>query len=137
MTRRHHLGRGSMSAEFVVLVPVVMMMVLFVAHVGRVQAAVQAVRHVADMSARVGSRATSERAVTTAHREATQEMMRSVRVCERFSVEVSSSTEKGLQLLTTEVSCRVRAGGLSMLRLPTTVVRASSTETIDMYRGPR
>lgn len=126
-----------MSAEFVVLVPVVMMMVLFVAHVGRVQAAAQVVRHVADMSARVGSRATSESAVATARREATREMTRSVRACERFSVEVSSSTTKGLQLLTTEVSCRVRAGGLSMLRLPATVVRASSTETIDTYRGPR
>lgn len=136
MTRRHHLGRGSMSAEFVVLVPVVMTMVLYVAHVGRVQTAAQAVRHVADMSARVGSRAPSEGAVVMARRVATQEMMQSVSACERFSVEVSSSTSRGLQLLTTEVSCRIRAGGLSMLRLPATVVRASSTETIDMYRGP-
>jgi hypothetical protein len=126
-----------MTAEFVILVPVVMTMVLFVTHVGRVQTASQAVRHVADMAARSGSRAAGDRAVATAHHKATLEMSRSDHDCERFAIGVSVATKGEIQLLTTEVSCRVRTAGLSMLRLPAALVKASSTETIDRYRGSR
>jgi hypothetical protein len=135
MTRRSDAARGSMSAEIVILVPTLMAMVLFTVHVGRVQTAVQFTKHVADVSARSGTRSSDSRAEQVARSRAVLEMERSPGTCESFWVSVSTRERDGARMLTTEVRCRTRAGGLSMLGVRGPVVHVSSSEVFDRYRG--
>lgn len=127
--------RGSLAVEVVLMVPVVILMVTFVVFVGRVQSASVAVRHVADVAARVGSQADPADSIGRARSFAVTEMMRQRHICATPSVRARREATRSADLVTVTIRCRVPIGGLSMLGVTGPVLEASSTEVLDVHRG--
>ena len=127
--------RGSLAVETVVLVPVLFLLVLFIVSVGRVQSASIAVRHVADVAARMGSQQRSSAAVTRAQNVASSELSKAQNMCssQGFGASLRKSSEHVSVIV--RVHCTVRMTGLFALGLPAPTVRATSQEVIDYYRS--
>lgn len=127
--------RGSLAVETVVLVPVLFLLVLFIVSVGRVQSASIAVRHVADVGARVGSQQHISAAAARAQSKASSELLKAQNMCSSQGSDASVKKEHERISVVVRVHCTVRLTGLSMLGIPTPTVRATSQEVIDHYRS--
>lgn len=127
--------RGSLAVEVVLMVPLVILMVTFVVFVGRVQSASMAVRHVADVAARVGSQADPADSIGRARTIAVTEMRRQRHICGDATIRARREATRSADLVTVTIRCRAPIGGLSMLGVSGPVLEASSSEVLDAHRG--
>jgi Flp pilus assembly protein TadG len=127
--------RGSAAVEMVVLTPVIVVLLLFVVHLGRVGDGSNAVRHAADQGARAASMVSAARMSDVARREVLADLERAGQACGRVSVSVQRSTTGATEWVTVRVECSTSTDGLSLLGTHATNLSASSTEVIDRYRG--
>lgn len=135
MNRRCGGARGSLAVEVVLMVPAVMMLVAFVVLVGRVQGVSLMVTDVADVAARVGSRADPAVSLVRARSAAFAELDRQRQLCLDAAVSTRwVRTDTARSVLVT-VKCRAPVAGLSLLGVPGPMIEATSSEVVDVHRG--
>lgn len=130
-------GRGSLSTEVVLLVPVMMLMVMFVVFVGRVQSASMAVRYAVDVGARSGSVAHTKDAKQRSFMHTNAELASVQHLCSSTRIHTETQKIDSEFLVVATAHCVVRVHGLSFLGLSGPTVRATSTEVIDQFRSSR
>ena len=128
--------RGSLTVEMVILAPVLMFMVLFGVHVGRLSEAKVQVQHAADQGARAGSLAAKSKVVSAATVAAENDLKLAGVSCAKVSVEVGLVTTSLTNAVRVQVDCDVRIDGTELLGLLPDRVHASSMEVIDEWRIP-
>lgn len=127
--------RGSVATEMVLLTPVLVLLLLFIAYAGRSGVAVEQVRHAADQGARAASLVRSSAMSSAASSAVLADLRANGVSCASPSVSTSTGTSGGLRTVTVVVSCTVARTGLSLLGVDSRAVSARSTEVIDRYRG--
>ena len=128
--------RGSLTVELVILAPMLMFMVLFGVHVGRLSEAKVQVQHAADQGARAGSLAAKSKMVSAANFAAENDLKLAGVSCEKVSVEVGLVPTGLTNAVRVHVDCDVRLDGTELLGLLPDRVHASSIEVIDEWRIP-
>ena len=128
--------RGSLTVEMVILAPVLMFMVLFGVHVGRLSEAKVQVQHAADQGARAGSLAAKSKMVSAATVAAENDLKLAGVSCAKVSVEVGLVKTGLTNAVRVQVDCDVRIDGTELLGLLQDRVNASSIEVIDEWRIP-
>ena len=128
--------RGSLTVEMVILAPMLMFMVLFGVHVGRLSEAKVQVQHAADQGARAGSLAAKSKMVSAATVAAENDLKLAGVSCAKVSVEVGLVTTSLTNAVRVQVDCDVRIDGTELLGLLPDRVHASSIEVIDEWRIP-
>jgi Flp pilus assembly protein TadG len=128
--------RGSLTVEMVILAPILMFMVLFGVHVGRLSEAKVQVQHAADQGARAGSLAAKSKVVSAAKAAAESDLKLAGVSCTEVSVDVGLVTTGLTNAVRVQVDCDVRIDGTELLGLLPDRVHASSIEVIDEWRIP-
>ncbi|MFM2234920.1 MAG: hypothetical protein RL296_579 [Actinomycetota bacterium] len=128
--------RGSLTVEMVILAPILMFMVLFGVHVGRLSEAKVQVQHAADQGARAGSLAAKSKVVSAAKAAAENDLKLAGVSCTEVSVDVGLVTTGLTNAVRVQVDCDVRIDGTELLGLLPDRVHASSIEVIDEWRIP-
>ncbi|MEY3581524.1 MAG: hypothetical protein RLZ02_477 [Actinomycetota bacterium] len=128
--------RGSLTVEMVILAPMLMFMVLFGVHVGRLSEAKVQVQHAADQGARAGSLAAKSKMVSAATVAAENDLKLAGVSCAKVSVEVGLVATGLTNAVRVQVDCDVRIDGTELLGLLPDRVHASSLEVIDEWRIP-
>jgi len=128
--------RGSLTVEMVILAPMLMFMVLFGVHVGRLSEAKVQVQHAADQGARAGSLAAKSKMVSAATVAAENDLKLAGVSCAKVSVEVGLVATGLTNAVRVQVDCDVRIDGTELLGLFPDRVHASSIEVIDEWRIP-
>jgi len=128
--------RGSLTVELVILAPMLMFMVLFGVHVGRLSEAKVQVQHAADQGARAGSLAAKSKMVSAATFAAENDLKLAGVSCAKVSVEVGLVPTGLTNAVRVHVDCDVRLDGTELLGLLPDRVQASSIEVIDEWRIP-
>ena len=128
--------RGSLTVELVILAPMLMFMVLFGVHVGRLSEAKVQVQHAADQGARAGSLAAKSKVVSAATVAAENDLKLAGVSCTKVSVEVGLVPTGLTNAVRVHVDCDVRLDGTELLGLLPDRVHASSIEVIDEWRIP-
>ena len=128
--------RGSLTVEMVILAPMLMFMVLFGVHVGRLSEAKVQVQHAADQGARAGSLAAKSKVVSAAKAAAENDLKLAGVSCAKVSVEVGLVTTGLTNAVRVQVDCDVRIDGTELLGLLPDRVHALSIEVIDEWRIP-
>ncbi|MEY3355023.1 MAG: hypothetical protein RLZZ302_578 [Actinomycetota bacterium] len=128
--------RGSLTVELVILAPILMFMVLFGVHVGRLSEAKVQVQHAADQGARAGSLAAKSKMVSAATFAAENDLKLAGVSCAKVSVEVGLVPTGLTNAVRVHVDCDVRLDGTELLGLLPDRVHASSIEVIDEWRIP-
>jgi Flp pilus assembly protein TadG len=128
--------RGSLTVELVILAPMLMFMVLFGVHVGRLSEAKVQVQHAADQGARAGSLAAKSKMVSAATFAAENDLKLAGVSCAKVSVEVGLVPTGLTNAVRVHVDCDVRLDGTELLGLLPDRVHASSVEVIDEWRIP-
>lgn len=128
--------RGSLTVELVILAPMLMFMVLFGVHVGRLSEAKVQVQHAADQGARAGSLAAKSKMVSAATVAAENDLKLAGVSCAKVSVEVGLVPTGLTNAVRVHVDCDVRLDGTELLGLLPDRVHASSMEVIDEWRIP-
>lgn len=128
--------RGSLTVELVILAPMLMFMVLFGVHVGRLSEAKVQVQHAADQGARAGSLAAKSKMVSAATFAAENDLKLAGVSCAKVSVEVGLVPTGLTNAVRVHVDCDVRLDGTELLGLLPDRVHASSMEVIDEWRIP-
>jgi Flp pilus assembly protein TadG len=128
--------RGSLTVEMVILAPVLMFMVLFGVHVGRLSEAKVQVQHAADQGARAGSLAAKSKMVSAATVAAENDLKLAGVSGTKVSVEVGLVATGLTNAVRVQVDCDVRIDGTELLGLLPDRVHASSIEVIDEWRIP-
>ena len=127
---------GSLTVEMVLLAPVLMVLVLFGVHSGRLSEAKVQVQHAADQGARAGSLVSESKTVSTAKAAVETDLMLAGVSCSKFSVSVDKVDARVASAIQVHVSCSVRVDGTELLGLLPDQVSASSIEVIDTWRIP-
>ena len=128
--------RGSLTVELVILAPILMFMVLFGVHVGRLSEAKVQVQHAADQGARAGSLAAKSKMVSAATFAAENDLKLAGVSCAKVSVEVGLVPTGLTNAVRVQVDCDVRIDGTELLGLLPDRVDASYMEVIDEWRIP-
>ena len=128
--------RGSLTVEMVILAPMLMFMVLFGVHVGRLSEAKMQVQHAADQGARAGSLVAKSKMVSAATVAAENDLKLAGVSCAKVSVEVGLVATGLTNAVRVQVDCDVRIDGTELLGLLPDRVHASSIEVIDEWRIP-
>lgn len=126
--------RGSLTVELVLLAPVLMVMVLFGVHAGRLSEAKIQVQHAADQGARAGSQASESKIVESSRQASERDLRLSGVACVDISIQVERVAAGSVDAVRVSISCRVRDDGTELLDLFPDVVHASSIEVIDRWR---
>ena len=126
--------RGSLTVELVLLAPVLMAMVLFGVHTGRLGEAKIQVQHAADQGARAGSQASESKMVESSRHASERDLRLSGVACIDVSIQVERVAAGSVDAVRVSISCRVRNDGTELLGLFPDVVHASSIEVIDRWR---
>ena len=111
-------------------------MVLFGVHVGRLSEAKVQVQHAADQGARAGSLAAKSKMVSAATVAAENDLKLAGVSCAKVSVEVGLVPTGLTNAVRVHVDCDVRLDGTELLGLLPDRVHASSIEVIDEWRIP-
>lgn len=127
--------RGSAAVEMVLLTPLLVLLLLFVVHVGRAGDGMTAVSHAADQGARAASMVSSGRMADVARRAVEKDLARADHSCADPSVSVRTSVVGETTWVTVQVVCSTSFDGLSLLGAGGARMSASSTEIVDRYRG--
>ena len=126
--------RGSLTVELVLLAPVLMAMVLFGVHAGRLGEAKIQVQHAADQGARAGSQVSESKMVESSRHASERDLRLSGVACIDVSIQVERVAAGSVDAVQVSISCRVRDDGTELLGLFPDVVHASSIEVIDRWR---
>lgn len=130
-----HHDRGSAAVEMVLLTPVLVLLLLFVVHVGRSGEGLSELRHAADQGARAASLVSRSRMSGAAEQAVRRDLALSGSSCERSSVTVRYQVSTLSASVRVDVRCWVSNAGLAMIGARSTQLSASSTEVIDRFRG--
>lgn len=128
--------RGSLTVEMVILAPMLMFMVLFGVHVGRLSEAKMQVQHAADQGARAGSLAAKSKMVSAATVAVENDLKLAGVSCTNVSIDVGLVVTGMTNAVRVQVDCDVRFDGTELLGLLPDRVHAVSTEVIDEWRIP-
>lgn len=127
--------RGSVAMEMVLLTPLLIVLVLFVAHAGRSAEGMSELRHAADQGARAASLVARTRMATAAGAAVRRDLAASGSSCERPTVSVRVQALTYGSSVRVDVRCWVSNIGLGLLGTRQMLLTANSTEIIDRYRG--
>lgn len=126
-------SKGSITLEALLLVPALFIFSTFIIYAGRMTDAAIAVRHTADMAARVASQSSAQNAEYRALQTARYELA-SVRTgCEDADVRLVKRVRRGETIFVVRVQCSVNSRGLGLLALAPKHVSAESSEIVDVY----
>ena len=128
--------RGSMAVEIVILTPVFVLLLVFVAYVTRVTTAQHELLRAADTAARAASQARMTSMSQRGTEMAYQSMRENGSHCVSFQVQVNRRSVEGIMQVEVTTQCRVNVLGLSLLGIRSPMLKATSTEVIDVYRHP-
>lgn len=128
--------RGSMAVEIVILTPVFVLLLVFIAYVTRVAMAQHELLRAADTAARTASQAQMNSMSHRGAEVAYQSMRENGSHCVSFQVQVNRQSVEGIMQVEVTTQCRVNVLGLSLLGIRSPVLKATSTEVIDVYRHP-
>ena len=133
----HTSGRdhGSAAVETVLLTPLLIVLVLFVVHVGRSSEGMSELRHAADQGARAASMVGRQRMSSAAVRAVQKDLASSGSSCERPSVTVTVQDTSYGSSVRVDVRCWISRAGLDLIGARPVLMTANSTEIIDRYRG--
>lgn len=128
--------RGSVTVELVLLTPLLILVLLFVVALGRLAGARLQVNTAAGQAARAASLARNPTtAAQTAQTTAAATLTGAHVSCAQLSVSVDNAKFAAGGWVAVTVSCSVRLGDLTGLRLPATeTVTARSVAPLDRYR---
>ena len=129
------MERGSSSGELVILLPVLMLIVLLVVHVGKLTQTGVSLQHVAEVAARDASMASRRSAKSTAIASSQRELLRSDVHCSRIVVSTEEVTITGLQSIRVRLVCDVSRKDFRVLQLLPSKLEVSAQSVIDRYRG--
>ena len=127
--------RASSSAELIILVPVMMMIVLLAFYVGRTTQTSAVLQHVADVAAREASMTSSGRASRVAIAASNRELARNKVRCTQAAVLVKRVVVQGNKGVLVHLSCRTSAKDLSLLTLMQTTLHVEAMSAFDRYRA--
>lgn len=128
--------RGSIAVEAVILAPVFVLFMIFVAYAGRIVAVQHDLHSAADVAARTASQSRAGSIVTRGVRSAQQAMELNQTPCNGFSARVVKRTTGGVSEVEVVTQCRVNVLGLSLLGIRSPILSGHSREVIDVYRRP-
>jgi uncharacterized membrane protein len=128
--------RGSIAVEAVILAPVLVLFVVFVAYVGRITGVQQDLHSAADVAARTASQSRAGSMVTRGNQSAQLAMSENRAPCTDFKVRVTRRTISGIAEVEVVTECRVNVLGLSILGIQAPLLSGQSREVIDVYRHP-
>jgi hypothetical protein len=128
--------RGSFAVEAVVLAPVFVLFVVFVAYAGRITGVQQDLHNAADVAARTASQSRAGSMVARGNQSAQLAMSDSRTSCTDFRVRVIRRVTAGMSEVEVETECRVNVLGLSILGIQSPLLSGRSREVIDVYRHP-
>lgn len=125
--------RGSTVVESVLVVPVLVILVLFVVHAGRVSAVRHKVEHAAATAARAASLVSAERQRDAATIAARADLVEANVRCRDLAVRIERRRESGRDTVRASVSCTTDRAGLALLRAGAVRLTGASTEVIDVF----
>ena len=128
--------RGSVAVEAVVLAPVFVLFVVFVAYAGRITGVQQDLHNAADVAARTASQSRAGSMISRGNQSAQQAMSENNAPCTDFKVRVIRRVTAGMSEVEVVTECRVNVLGLSILGIQSPVLSGRSREVIDIYRHP-
>lgn len=129
-------SRGSFAVEVVALVPMLMSLVVLAVVGLRWTSANSDVIHAAGTAARVASESRAATG-TMSGRAAGVAMLRNSPWCRNPRLSVVRVTTGSVVSYRARVGCTLNATGLSMLRMGSVFVEATSVQVVDMYRSDR
>jgi Flp pilus assembly protein TadG len=127
---------GSSTVELVLLAPVLMVMVLFGVHSGRLSEAKIQVQHAADQGARAGSLAAESKIAQVATVAVENDLKLAGIACTKVSIDAGAVATGMTNAVRVQVECDVRVDGTQLLGLLPDRVHATSIEVIDEWRVP-
>lgn len=127
--------RGSSTGELVILLPVLMLVVLLVVHVGRLTHTATSLQQVAEVAARDASMSSRQKGLSTAIASSQRELRRSNLHCSRVVVSTEEIVVSGLQSIKVRLACNVSRRDLRLLNLLPSRVEVSAQSVIDRYRA--
>lgn len=127
--------RGSAAIEMVLLTPVLVVLLLFVVHVGRTSEGVSELRHAADQGARAASLAARSRMSAAAVAAVRRDLAASGSSCEQPTVALTLQSAGLSSSVRVDVRCRVSDLGLALIGSRQVQLSATSTEVVDRFRG--
>ena len=128
--------RGSIAVEAVILAPVFVLLMLFVAYAGRIASVQQDLHSAADAAARIASQSRAMSMSTRGNQSARQSMRLNQGHCSEFRTRVSRQMTSGFTEVEVIAQCRVNVMGLSLLGIHSPLLTGRSREVIDVYRHP-
>jgi Flp pilus assembly protein TadG len=128
--------RGSFAVEAVILAPVFVLFVVFVAYAGRITGVQQDLHSAADVAARTASQSRASSMVARGTQSAHQAMSENKAPCTDFKVRVTQRMTAGISEVEVVTECRVDVLGLSILGIKSPLLSGRSREVIDVYRHP-
>lgn len=129
--------RGSMSVESVLLAPLLVILLLFVVHVGRLATTQARLSTIADHAARVASQVHPRHMVHTGTSAARENAVADGLACDSLEVSVLVVQDTDPMTVSVSVACSLSRNGLAFLAPVPRQVRAESTEVIDRWRSDR
>lgn len=127
--------KGSSTGETVILIPVLMMIVLLVVHVGRLTHTAVSLQHIAEVAARDASMSSRRLALPTAIASSQRELRRSELQCSRVVVSTEEVKISGLQSIRVRLVCNVSRKDFRILNLLPSKLEVSAQSVVDRYRG--
>lgn len=128
------LDRGSMSVEAVLLAPVLVLLVLFAVHLGRLASTHLRLTAVADQSARAASLVHPRAMVAVGESAARENSSLNELPCASLDVLVDVVRESDPATVQVTLACKLSRDGVAMLTPVARTVVVSSVEVIDRWR---
>lgn len=132
LLQRH--DRGSMSVEAVLLTPLLVTLVLFVVHLGRLGTTHLRLVTVADQAARAASLVHPRVMVAVGQSVAQENASINEVPCDSLAVDVEVAADTDPRTVRVSLTCRLSRDGLGLLTPAAREVRATSVEVIDRWR---
>lgn len=132
LLQRH--DRGSMSVEAVLLTPLLVTLVLFVVHLGRLGTTHLRLVTVADQAARAASLVHPRVMVAVGQSVAQENASINEVPCDSLAVDVEVAADTDPRTVRVSLTCRLSRDGLGLLAPAAREVRATSVEVIDRWR---
>lgn len=128
--------RGSMAVETVILTPIFVLLLVFVAYANRIVVAQHEISRAADIAARAASQSRTSSMSNRALETARLSMKENNSHCVSFMASVRRFSIEGAQQIEVRTQCKVNVLGLSLLGVRSPTLQAVSSEVIDVYRHP-
>lgn len=133
--KRPRKDRGSVTVEVVLLAPTLLVLLLFVLHLGRWSSAEARLRTAVDHAARAASLVHPSRMSAAARNATLDNMMATGLTCEHFAVAVTILHRSDPRVVEVAVECEVARDGLDALRMTPRRLSAASSEVVDRWRA--